>query len=203
MEEIFTVFWVIMGLLLLMLLLAALWLLLLLAKSLRLTEAVDNMRTLSRLESGRQDAALGPVLAAKALRDCLNRMNGLAHQRGISLILDPFEQSIMVYGKEELLGKVLENLLADAICHARTTVTISVKAEKKQVSISVSDDGGRIDEKDLPYLLEGRSMDRSGSLGIGFAIARTAAEKMEGRLEAADQHKGKAAFTLLLKMVSY
>lgn len=170
-----------------------------LTESLRLTEVVNSLLTLSRLESGQQNTDLGPVRVVEVIEDCLDRLNGLAVQRGISLILVPFERSIMVYGEEELLGKILENLLTNAIRYAKTTVAISVKAEKRQVSISVSDDGDGIDEKDLPHLFERCYKGRGGNFGIGLAIAHSAAEKMGGHLEAANQYEGGAVFRILLK----
>lgn len=170
-----------------------------LTESLRLTEVVNSLLTLSRLESGQQNTDLGPVRVVEVIEDCLDRLNGLAVQQGISLILVPFERSIMVYGEEELLGKILENLLTNAIRYAKTTVAISVKAEKRQVSISVSDDGDGIDEKDLPHLFERCYKGRGGNFGIGLAIAHSAAEKMGGHLEAANQYEGGAVFRILLK----
>lgn len=170
-----------------------------LTESLRLTEVVNSLLTLSRLESGQQNTDLGPVRAIEVIEDCLDRLNGLAVQQGISLTLVPFEQSITVYGEEELFGKVLENLLTNAIRYAKTTVAIAVKAEKRQVAISVSDDGDGIDEKDLPHLFEWCYKGRGGNFGIGLAIAHSAAEKMGGHLEAANQYGGGAVFRLFLK----
>lgn len=105
----------------------------------------------------------------------------------------------MVYGEEELLGKILENLLTNAIRYAKTTVTISVNSEEKQVAISVSDDGDGIDEKDLPHLFERCYKGRGGNFGIGLAIAHSAAEKMEGSLSAENRANGGAVFTLALR----
>lgn len=172
-----------------------------LTESLRLAEVVNSLLTLSRLESGQQNVGLGPVRVVEVIEDCLDRLNGLAVQQGISLTLVPFEKSIMVYGEEELLGKIMENLLTNAIRYAKTTVTIAVKAEKRQVAISVSDDGDGIDEKDLPHLFGRCYKGRGGNFGIGLAIAHSAAEKMDGQLEAANRCEGGAAFTLLMRVV--
>lgn len=170
-----------------------------LTKSLRLTEVVNRLLTLPWLESGQQNTALGPVRALEVIEDCLDRLNGMAVHPGISLILAPFEQSIMVYGEEELLGRILENLLTNAIRYAKTTVTIAVKVEKRQVAISVADDGDGIDEKDLPHLFERCYKGRGGNFGIGLAIAHSAVEKVEGRLEATNRCEGGTVFTLTLK----
>ena len=172
-----------------------------LTESLRLTEVVNSLLTLSRLESGQQNTNLGPVRVVEVIEDCLDRLNGLAVQQGISLTLVPFEQGIVAYGEEGLLGKILENMLTNAIRYAKATVTISVKAEKGQIAISVSDDGEGIDEKDLPHLFERCYKGRGGNFGIGLAIAHSAAEKVGGCLEAANQHESGAVFTLSLKML--
>lgn len=170
-----------------------------LTESLRLTEVVNSLLTLSRLESGQQNTDFGPVRVVEVIEDQLDRLNGLAVQQGISLVLAPFEQSITVYGEEDLFGKVLENLLTNAIRYAKTTVKIFVKAEKEQVAISVLDDGDGIDEKDLSHLFERCYKGGGGNFGIGLAIAHSAAEKMGGHLEAANQYEGGAVFRILLK----
>lgn len=52
---------------------------------------------------------------------------------------------------------------------------------------------------DLPHVFERCYKGRGGNFGIGLAIAHSAAEKMEGRIEAANQKGGGAVFTLFLK----
>lgn len=96
------------------------------------------------------------------------------------------------------LTEVVIGLLTNAIRYAKTAVTISVKAEGKQAAISVSDDGDGIDEEDLPHLFERCYKGRGGNFGIGLAIAHSAAEKMGGRLEAANRQEEGVVFTLTL-----
>lgn len=166
-----------------------------LTESLRLMEVVNSLLTLSRLEGGQQNASLGPIRVAETVGDCLDRLNGLAIQRGISLVLTPFDQNTVAYGEDELLSKVLENLLTNAIRYAKAVVTVSVWSEGNQAAISILDDGDGIDEKDLPHLFERCYKGEDGNFGIGLAIALSAAEMMEGRLVAANRHEGGAVFT--------
>lgn len=170
-----------------------------LTESLRLTEVVNSLLTLSRLESSQRNTALGPVHVIETVEDCLDRLNGLAVQCSVRLVLDSVSQDIIAYGEEELLSKVLENLLTNAIRYAKTIVTVSVRAEGKYVTISVSDDGDGIDEEDMPHLFERCYKGRGGNFGIGLAIAHSAAEQMEGHLAAANQQKGGAVFKLFLR----
>ena len=94
--------------------------------------------------------------------------------------------------------KVLENLLTNAIRYAKKTVTMLVTAKKGLISITVSDDGEGISEKDLPHLFDRCYKGKGGNFGIGLTIARSAAQNMGGELRAANLPAGGAVFTLVL-----
>lgn len=170
-----------------------------LAESGRLTKLVNSLLTLSRMESEPNSSTLNSVSIIDTIEECLDRMNGLALKKGVAISLMSFDETLCVYGDEELICKVLENLLTNAIRYAKTTVTISVTDEKKLLCISVADDGDGITEKDLPHLFERCYKGKGGNFGIGLAIARSAAQKMGGTLSAANAESGGAVFTLRLK----
>ena len=56
-----------------------------LEESVRLTELVNSLLTLSRMESGQNAPDLAPVLLGDAIADCLDRFHGLALQKGVVL----------------------------------------------------------------------------------------------------------------------
>ncbi len=170
-----------------------------LEEGVRLTGLVDSLLTLSRMETDEQQADLSPVWLADSLEDCLDRFSGLALQKGVSLFMRPFDRDITAYCEEELLFKVLHNLLTNAIRYAKKAVTVSVAAVENQVIVSVADDGDSIFEKDLPHLFERGYKGKGGNFGIGLSIAHVAALKMEGNLMAANQKEGGAVFTLILR----
>ena len=133
------------------------------------------------------------------MEDGLDRLNGLALQKQVSLVLAPFNRGLAAWGEEDLLGKVLDNLLTNAIRYAKTTVTVSAVEESGRVRIAVADDGDGIAEKDLPHLFERCYKGKGGNFGIGLAIARSAAQKMGSELTAANGETGGAIFTLTLQ----
>lgn len=169
-----------------------------LEESVRLTGRVNSLLDLSRLESGQNGGVLGPVRIAGPVEDCLDRVNGLAIEEGITLSLPSFDHSLYVEGEYELVCKVLENLLTNAIRYAKKTVTMSMTTKTGLISITVSDDGEGISEKDLPYLFDRCYRGKGGNLGIGLTIARSAAQNMGGELKAANLPVGGAVFTLVL-----
>ena len=170
-----------------------------LAESGRLAALVNSLLTLSRMENESGDFALSLIPVIDAIEECLDRVNGLALKAGITVSLTSFDEALCVYGNEELICKVLENLLTNAIRYAKTAVTISVKPEKELLCISVADDGEGISDKDFPHIFERCYKGNGGNFGIGLAIARSAAQKMGGTLHAANLETGGAVFTLCLK----
>lgn len=173
-----------------------------LTESGRLTSLVNSLLTLSRMESSPSPSAMNSVSIVDTIEECLDRVNGLALKNGIAVSLIPFDETLCVCGDEELICKVLENLLTNGIRYAKTAVTISVYQEKKQLCISVEDDGNGISLKDLPHLFERCYKGEGGNFGIGLAIARSAAQKMGGTLSAANKTSGGAVFTLRLAVCS-
>lgn len=170
-----------------------------LTESKRLTELVNSLLTLSRMEGDPNSPVLNSVTVIDSIEECLDRINGLALKKEIAVSLLPFDKTICAFGDEELICRVLENLLTNAIRYAKTVVTVSVTVEKELLCISVSDNGEGISEKDLPHIFERCYKGRGGNFGIGLAIARSAAQKMGGTLNAANAPSGGAVFTLRLK----
>ena len=167
----------------------------------RLTSLVESILTLSRLESGQQASKRLPVLLADAIGDCLDRVHGLALQKGVACSAASFPEELAAWGDEELLERALENLLTNAIRYARTAVTVEVRAENGRVFISVSDDGAGISDADMPHLFERCYKGNGGNFGLGLAIASSAAQAMGGDIAAANRRQGGAVFTITLDAV--
>ncbi|MDD3336799.1 MAG: HAMP domain-containing sensor histidine kinase [Eubacteriales bacterium] len=169
-----------------------------LEESARLTGLVNRLLTLSRIENDPHALPLEKVRVAEPIRDCLDRVNGAAVQRGITLTLLPFDSSLCVHGEEELICNVLENLLTNAVRYAKAEVEVSARQTEGQVELSVRDDGDGIDEKDMPHLFERCYKGRGGSYGVGLAIAYSSAQKLKGTLRGENDARGGAVFTLRL-----
>jgi len=169
-----------------------------LEESERLTELVNSLLSLSKLESGQNAPTLGPVRLASPLEDCLDRVNGLALEKQVEFALQPFDHNLYVIGEYELICKVLENLLTNAIRYAKRTVTVSVSAGEGRITVAVSDDGEGIAKSDLSRIFDRCYKGKNGDFGIGLAIARSAAQHMGGELCAANLPANGAVFTLTL-----
>lgn len=168
-------------------------------ESTRLSELVGKLLTLSRLDSDVKIPSMSSAWLIDSISECFDRLSGLALSKGISLTLEPFDHHLTVYGDDELISTVLENLLTNALRYAKSAVSVSVRDIEGKVSVSVLDDGNGISELDLPHIFERCYKGNGGNFGIGLSIASSAAKKMKGSLTAANSDSGGALFTLTLQ----
>ena len=167
-------------------------------ESVRLTEVVEGLLSLSRLEGESGPADLQRVDLVAATLRCADRARGLASARDVSVRVEAPEEEVAALATEELLGSVLDNVLSNAIRYAEGEVRMSVFAERDSASVEVSDDGPGINADDLPHVFERCYKGEGGHVGLGLAIAQSAAGRMGATLVAGKGSLEGASFTLKL-----
>lgn len=93
----------------------------------------------------------------------------------------------------------LNNLLSNALRHARARVRLEAGESASQIWVAISDDGPGFGSDLLPRLGEpflGPSFSRTGSTGLGIFIATTLLERTGGRLAFANLPEGGARVEL-------
>ncbi len=103
----------------------------------------------------------------------------VAKQRGVSLVAAPPARPVEIRGDAELLGRVLDNLIANALRFAPRGSPVEVsgwRASPRFVRLSVKDQGDGIAPSELPKLVAGLGP------GRGLRIARDIAERHGGEL---------------------
>lgn len=171
-----------------------------LEESERLTEMVNGLLTLSRMDQDSVPVALSPVHLSDAIGDALNHIAGLALEKGIQLELQLLDPALTAYADEALLGIALNNLLSNALRHAHTKITVFAEEKGSSVIISVMDDGVGISKEDMPHLFERNYKGENGHFGIGLAITEAAVKKCGGTVEAANRPEGGAVFTIAVAL---
>jgi two-component system phosphate regulon sensor histidine kinase PhoR len=159
----------------------------------RMQRLVEDLLTLSRLESGGNPLCEEPVnvpdLVRALHRDAL-ALSGDRHRVRIELASDAW-----LAGSEEELRSALGNLVSNAVRYtpAGGEVTIAWQAQDRQAVFSVSDTGIGIDPRHVPRLTErfyrvDRSRSReTGGTGLGLAIVKHVLSRHQGRLEIASE----------------
>lgn len=154
----------------------------------RLTQLVEDMLLLARLDTGRP-LERKPVDLSRLTVDTVSdsRIAGPEHRWSLDLPEEP----VVVTGDEARLHQVLGNLLANARIHtpAGTSVTTSLTNGADGVVLTVADDGPGIPAWLQPEIFErfargdsSRSR-RGGSTGLGLAIVAAVVRAHAGSIE--------------------
>lgn len=165
----------------------------------RLRALVLELLELSRLDAGTDPVDAEPLRIADAMEAVVAAARSRRHAR-VEVDADP---DAVVRAEPVRLGRILGNLLDNAVSHGAGVVRVRARREGDDVLIDVVDDGPGIDEADLPHVFERFfKSDRSrasGGSGLGLAIAREQARAHGGELSAGNEPGAGARFTLRLR----
>ncbi|MFA6316266.1 MAG: ATP-binding protein [Elusimicrobiota bacterium] len=170
----------------------------------RVLRLVESLLGLWQLESGRVTMCKAPLELRSAV-ESVAREAGLSHP-GKKVVLDIPPGLPAVFGDEDLLSRLIANLLDNACRFARETVTVAVRpAGPRKVSLSVSDDGPGVAEAKISCLFDRfsqaeRFADESGykGTGLGLALCREVARLHDGSISAEPAPGGGALFKVVL-----
>jgi signal transduction histidine kinase len=159
----------------------------------RMSDMVSDLFELSRIQGSLQ-LRLERLGAGELVEEALASADPVARAKGVHLVSGG-DAGLPVQVDPTEFGRVLRNLLLNAIRHTPADGTIEVLAEPdgQTVSLTVSDRCGGIPEEDLPRVFEtafrGSSArttapDQRG--GLGLAIARGIVEAHHGEITVAN-----------------
>jgi signal transduction histidine kinase len=159
----------------------------------RLTDLVDQLLDLSKLESGAVPLELSEIRADALLDQVVAEWSEPASSRGVRIELEPGSPELVLRVDADRMRQVLANLVANAIRHSPEVgrVLLSACAEGSTTRLEVADEGPGIPADDLERVFErfyrsdpARSADVGGA-GLGLAIARWIVELHGGTIRAA------------------
>ncbi|MFF3833424.1 sensor histidine kinase [Streptomyces sp. NPDC002458] len=167
----------------------------------RLQVLAADLLLLARLDAGERPGRTAVDLGALVREEVSQRTaDRIAPQ--VSVADGPLE----VDGSRGQLARVVGNLLDNAERHAERSVAVSVRAERDEVLVEVTDDGPGVPEAEQDRIFErfvrlddARSRDDGGA-GLGLAIARDVAARHGGTLTVGTAPSGGARFTLRLPL---
>ncbi|MGW0520642.1 sensor histidine kinase [Crossiella sp. NPDC003009] len=175
----------------------------------RVSGMVDDLFQLSRITAG----ALNLELTALPLRDLVSEevaaQAAVAQRAGVTLREAPSDWPV-VHGSARELGRVLRNLLSNAIRHTGRGGVVAVTAGEVdgQAWLAVDDACGGIPDGELPRVFDvayrGSAArtpepDQAAGAGLGLAIARGLVEAHHGRISASNHGPG-CRFEILLPL---
>jgi heavy metal sensor kinase len=171
----------------------------------RLSRVVDNMLALARADAGQRPLKVEEFYLNDLVEECYKSAHVLAIQRGLSLTVEP-APDIAFRGDEDLLRRMLINLLDNAIKYTQPggSVVVRLSEEGSSIKMVVSDTGIGIPAESVVRVFErfyrvNKARSRAdGGTGLGLAIAKWAAEAHDGTIEVTSEPERGSTFTVVL-----
>ena len=167
-----------------------------LAESDRMTELVEELLDISKIDMGRQLLAFSEMDIRELLYDSIRAVEPAA-AGGIAIVPDFPEEPVMVSCDDTRLRRAVTNILSNGVRYARSQLRLTCRADKRHVTIRIQDDGDGIAEEDLPHIFDRFYMGRSGKSGIGLALTKEIVHLHRGTIRAYNVDTG-AVFEITL-----
>ncbi len=173
----------------------------------RLINIIDDLETITQLESGELHLDLDTFDIANLCKDIYGSLELNAAKRNIKLELArKYDKPIYVKADKFRIRQVLVNLITNSIKYGKDngTTLVSLNYLNDDVVVEISDNGDGIDAKHLPRIFErfyridkGRSREQGGT-GLGLAIVKHIIEAHDKSIKAESEIGKGTTFTFSL-----
>ena len=157
----------------------------------RLTRLINDILSISKLESGDTEVATERIRLDKMANDICEMLSIHAQEKQVTINHRLNSEPIYIIGNPDRVEQMLLNLTENAIKYnvPGGSVTVQVFANNQEANVAISDTGIGIAEEHLPRLFErfyrvdkGRSRQMGGT-GLGLAIVKHIVHSMGGEIE--------------------
>ena len=178
------------------------------SQSLRLSNLVTDLMTISRLESDQGTSSFTRMnfndLVRREVRAAASAVEIKLH----SLTLDPFPEPLEVYGDRQNLSQLCNNLIDNAIKYTPEGGQIKVRVSREQadVVLEVEDNGIGISPQyqervfERFYRVDKARSQSLGGTGLGLSIVRNIAERHYGSVGVTSQLGKGTTFTFRMPL---
>jgi two-component system OmpR family sensor kinase len=166
----------------------------------RLQKLSVDLLDLSRLDAGTLELEAEPVDLAELARSVVHEFTPALADHGTDLEVDLPERGPQALCDGERVAQIVRILLDNALRHTPAGTHVTVRADRSNgaAGLTVADSGPGLPEGSRGKVFERfYTGDAARGAGLGLAIARELAERMDGRLRVGSESRG-AAFTLEL-----
>jgi two-component system, OmpR family, sensor kinase len=138
----------------------------------RMSQSISTMLAVARsTHSGDNDECRVAVVAAQV------RQHATARE-GVMFVTDIPDEALTIAAPAQVVVAALSPIADNAVRHARSRVTLSARAERRRVILSIEDDGDGVAEEDREAIFTpGHSSTEEGA-GLGLALARRLAHSV-------------------------
>lgn len=177
----------------------------------RLSDLIDDLLDVQKIEAGEMNYRFAPVNARALVLEAVDANRSLADQIGIGFECSFPATEFYVLGDDARLMQVMANLLSNALKFStkNTRVAISVTCSAGKVRVAVTDNGVGIsqDARDLVFgkftQIDSSDQRRVGGTGLGMHISKQIVERHLGVIDyVSEVGKGTTFFVELAEVAA-
>ena len=162
---------------------------------------IDDLLDMSRTNAGKLALNRVPLLLSEAIQSCMAWALAESRAKGMRLVVEGFDDPIVVDGDPIRIEQIAWNLLSNAIKFGRAggSITVRLSRDGDDARLEVADAGRGISDAFLPHVFEmfkqadAATTRGEGGLGIGLALVKNLAELHGGRVEVSSEGEGRGA----------
>ena len=168
---------------------------------------IDRILTYDKNTSDGVEMLLTRVDLAALSGDVLNSFRSGAKARNVNVELSAPQNPVYVNADVDLLHKILNNLLSNALKYAKKQIVIKLGAIADEATLAVEDDGPGVRKEERDKIFEMFYTDpkdtvaQASGMGVGLAYSMQLAKAQGGTITVGDSGMGGAAFTLHLPLI--
>jgi two-component system OmpR family sensor kinase len=178
----------------------------------RLTHTVNDIFLLARVDAQQVPTTVAPLYLADLVTDTCRAMRSIADRRHITIDCAADVDAPYI-GDEQLLQRLVTNLLDNAIKYSPNSAVVSVRFDRVRAGfeLAISNGGPGIPAEARAHVFErffransartaGTSSATASGSGLGLSIARWVAELHGGTLDLTEATGSRTTFTLRLPL---
>lgn len=175
----------------------------------RARSIIGDLMVISKSEKLGIPVSLKPIAICEYLDNSINLIRPSARENGVDVVLKCRKEDNTVSADSDLLLRVLDNLLFNALRHSPPDgkIEVSAAASKKQFQVKVRDQGPGFHGFDPADLFDKykqlnlRLQGKHRGVGLGLYFCHMAVEAMGGKIWAEDGSEGGAEFNFTLNIM--
>ena len=174
-----------------------------------LLEMVNSLLDLARIEAGRMDVSVRPVVVADLLATMRGMFRPLVTRAEVTLVIEEPPTDLTMKSDEGKIAQILRNLVANALKFTeRGEIRVRASEEDGWVTFIVSDTGIGIPAEHQERVFQefeqvsGPLQAKARGVGLGLPLSRSLAELLGGTLTLASGTGEGSIFTLRLPAVA-
>jgi len=175
----------------------------------RLTELVNDLLDLSKIESGKIEMEFDKVDVNDIIEKTLNPFHKQAEEKEIELKFKQSEDNVFAYADPSKISWVISNLVGNALRYAdEGKIEVDAEIKGRRVLVSVADNGPGIPKEYQSKIFEkfvraGSDKEEKSGTGLGLAIAKEIITAHNGRIWVESEEGEGSTFSFYIPRYGY